>query len=121
MEIGYAENDGNGGCTFVHFKSNELANQYDRNEIESRVDELVHESAKAKDVARIIKKIRKDMNDKVLFIKEGESNAGVYSYCKHNGTIAGYEFALSAMKAKYPNATFLNGRSDEQLIKTLGL
>ena len=120
-EVGYAENDGNGGCTFVTLNATARALDLDRKAIEDKVDDLVHEAAKAKDLARMVRKVRKDMNTKVLFIKENEFTAGAYSYCKHNGTVPGFEAALAAMKAKYPNATFLNGMSDAQLIHTLGL
>ena len=89
--------------------------------VEERVDELVHEAAKAKDIARIIRKIRKDMTTRICFIKAGEFDAGAYSFCKHNGTAEGAVRADAAMRAKYPDATFLNGMSDAQLIHTLGL
>ncbi len=120
-DIGYAENDGHGGCTFVTFSPAGIALGLDRKAVEDRVDDLVHEAAKAKDLARIIRKVRKDMNDKVLFIKAGEFDAGSYSFCKHNGTVPGFDAAFAAMKKKYPDATFLNGMSDAQLVHTLGL
>ena len=120
-EIAYAENDGNGGCTFVTLNATGRAHDFDRKAIEDKVDELVHEAAKAKDLARIIRKVRKDMNTKVLFIKENEFDAGAYSYCKHNGTVPGFDAALAAMKAKYPDAVFLNGMSDAELVHVLGL
>ena len=47
--------------------------------------------------------------------------AGAYSYCKHDGTVPGFDSTLARMKAKYPDATFLNGMSDAQLVHTLGL
>jgi hypothetical protein len=120
-EVATAENDGNGGCTFIHLNATGRALDLDPKAIEDKVDDLVHEAAKAKDLARIIRKVRKDMNTKVLFIKAGEFAAGAYSYCKHNGTLPGFDATLTAMKAKYPDATFLNGMSDAQLVHTLGL
>ena len=120
-DVAYAENDGNGGCTFVTLSAEGIHLGLDRKAIEDRIDDLVHEAAKAKDLARIIRKVRKDMNTKVLFIKAGEFDAGSYSYCKHNGTVPGFDAALAAMTKKYPDATFLNGMSDAQLIHTLGL
>ena len=120
-DAGYAENDGHGGCTFVTLSPYGISLGLDRKVVEETVDALVDEAAKAKDIARIVRKVRKDMNDKVLFIKEGEFDAGSYSYCKHNGTLPGFDAALAAMKKKYPTATFLNGMSDAQLVYTLGL
>ena len=120
-DVGYAENDGHGGCTFVTLSAAGIALGLDRKAVEERVDELVHEAAKAKDIARIIRKIRKDMTTRICFIKAGEFDAGAYSFCKHNGTAEGAVRADAAMRAKYPDATFLNGMSDAQLIHTLGL
>ena len=120
-DVAYAENDGHGGCTFVTLSPEGIRLGLDRKALEEKVEHLVHEAVKAKDFARIIRKVRKDMNDKVLFIKEGEFSAGAYSYCKHNGTVPGFDATLAAMKKKYPTATFLNGMSDAQIIHTLGL
>ena len=121
VDVAYAENDGHGGCTFVTLSPEGIAMGIDRKALEDRIDDLVDEAAKAKDIARMVRKVRKDMNTKVLFIKENEFEAGCYSFCKHNGTVQGFDAAFAAMKKKYPNATFLNGMSDAQLIHTLGL
>ena len=121
VEVAYAENDGHGGCTFVTLNPHGISLGLDRKALEDRVDDLVDEAAKAKDLARMVKKVRKDMNTKVLFIKENEFEVGCYSFCKHNGTVPGFDAAFAAMKKKYPTATFLNGMSDAQLIHTLGL
>lgn len=121
VDVAYAENDGHGGCTFVTLSSEGVALGLDRKALEDRIDDLVDEAAKAKDIARMVRKVRKDMSTKVLFIKENEFEAGCYSFCKHNGTVPGFDAAFAAMKKKYPNATFLNGMSDAQLIHTLGL
>jgi hypothetical protein len=121
VEVAYAENDGHGGCTFVTLTEKGIALGLDRKAIEERIDDLVDEAAKAKDIARLIRSVRKDMTTKVLFIKENEFEAGCYSFCKHNGTVPGFDAAFAAMKKKYPNATFLNGMSDAQLVHTLGL
>jgi hypothetical protein len=120
LAVAYAENDGNGGCTFVNLTPSGISLGLDRKTLEEKVDALVHEAAQAKDLARIIRSVRKDMNTKVLFIKAGETT-GAYSYCKHNGTVPGFDTALAAMKKKYPDAVFLNGMSDAQLVHTLGL
>jgi hypothetical protein len=120
-DVAYAENDGHGGCTFVTLSAEGIAMGIDRKALEDRIDDLVDEAAKAKDTARLVKKVRKDMTTKVLFIKENEFEAGCYSFCKHNGTVPGFDAAFAAMKKKYPNATFLNGMSDAQLVHTLGL
>lgn len=120
-DVGYAENDGHGGCTFVTLSAEGIAMGIDPKALEDRIDHLVHDAAKAKDTARLVRKVRKDMTTKVLFIKENEFEAGCYSFCKHNGTVPGFAAAFAAMKKKYPNATFLNGMSDAQLVHTLGL
>ena len=121
IDVGYAENDGHGGCTFVTLSPEGIAMGIDRKTLEDRIDDLVDDAAKAKDTARLVRKVRKDMTTKVLFIKENEFEAGCYSFCKHNGTVPGFDAAFAAMKKKYPNATFLNGMSDAQLVHTLGL
>ena len=121
IDVAYAENDGHGGCTFVTLSSEGIAMGFDRKALENRIDDLVDEAAKAKDTARMVRKVRKDMNTKVLFIKENEFEVGCYSFCKHNGTVPGFDACLAAMTKKYPNATFLNGMSDAQLVHTLGL
>lgn len=120
-DVGYAENDGNGGCTFVTLSPHGTSLGLDRKVVEETVDNLVHEAAKAKDMARIIRKVRKDMTDKVCFIKAGEFTAGAYSFCKHNGTAEHAARTLAAMKAKYPDASFLNDLGDAALIHALGL
>ena len=120
-DVGFAENDGHGGCTFVTLSPAGIALGLDRKAVEERIDELVDEAAKAKDIARIVRKVRKDMTRRVCFIKAGEVDAGAYSYCQHNGTPEGAARADAAMRAKYPDATFLNAMSDAQLVHTLGL
>jgi hypothetical protein len=118
-DVAYAENDGNGGCTFVTLSAHGISLGLDRKVLEERIDALVHEAAKAKDLARILRKIHKDMTDKVLFLKAGDS--GAYSYCKHNSTVEGAIATTERMKAKYPDATFLNGMSDAELVHILAL
>ena len=120
-DVAYAENDGHGGCTFVTLNDHGISLGLDRKALEERIEALVHEAAKNKDLARIIRKVRKDMNDKVLFKKSPAMPAGEYSYCKHNGTVPGFDATLAAMKAKYPNAIFLNGMSDAQIVTALAL
>lgn len=119
-DIAYAENDGHGGCTFVTLSPEGIVMGIDRKALEDRIDNLVDEAAKAKDLARIVRKVRKDMNTKVCFIKAGQFETGSYSFCKHNGTVLGFDAALAAMTKKYPDATFLNGMSDAQIVHTLG-
>ena len=118
-DVAYAENDGNGGCTFVTLSAHGISLGLDRKVLEERIDALVHEAAKSKDLARILRKIHKDMTDKVLFLKAGDS--GAYSYCKHNGTVEGAIATTERMKAKYHDATFLNGMSDAELVHILAL
>lgn len=120
-DVAYAENDGNGGCTCVHLSPAGVALGLDRKAVEEKVDALVHEAAEQKDKARMLRTIRKDMLTKVLFIKAGEVTEGAYSYCKHNGTPEGAARADAAMRAKYPDAVFLNGLSDCALLHALGL
>jgi hypothetical protein len=116
--IGTAENDGNGGCTFVHVDESKLPSEVRSYDFERIVDDLVHEAAKAKDRQRIVRKVRKDGSDKVLFLVPGEPS-GAYRTCRHAGTAEAIAATESRMAAKYAGAVFLNNLSDEALLAAL--
>jgi hypothetical protein len=130
--IGYASNEGHGGNTFCHFnspadkakaeafaaKANPLDYGWDFKSsltIDDLADILVERHDKAKANEKILKKVKKDMIDKVVFIKEGENPKMGYRILKCGS--ANIEKGIAAMKAKYGNnITIFNNAPDSALI-----
>lgn len=137
--IGFASNEGHGGCTFCHFNTpadeakalafakNANANDFKGWEFladkgmsfDCLIDILVERNDHAKANEKIIKKVKKDMLDKVVFVKEGEDAKMGYRILKCGA--AGIEKGIIAMKAKYGNVTIFNNASDEVLVATFCL
>lgn len=88
--VGSAENDGHGGCTFVHLndkgraipalvEANKLS-EIDDNSLTSIVDELVEKTLRDKWVAKQRKKTEKELATKVLFNRKGDKEGSFRTY-----------------------------------------
>lgn len=137
--IGFASNEGHGGCTFCHFNNpadeakalafakNANANDFKGWEFladkgmsfDCLVDILVERHNDAKANEKIIKKVKKDMLDKVVFVKEGENPKMGYRILKCGS--AGIEKGILAMQTKYGKVTIFNNASDEVLVSAFCL
>jgi hypothetical protein len=88
--IGSAENDGHGGCTFVHLNDKGRAipalveasrlSELDDNSLTSIVDELVGKTIHDKWVAKQRKKTEKELATKVLFNRKGDKDGSFRTY-----------------------------------------
>jgi hypothetical protein len=127
---GEASNEGHGGCTFVHYKTEvcrgfceDLAKAAKPSDygwdfaesltFDNLIDILVERLGKAKANASILKKVKKDLADKVVFVKAGECPKQGYRILKCGA--AGIAKGIEAMKAKYGNITIYNGLDDASL------
>ena len=137
--IGFASNEGHGGCTFCHFSTpadeakalafakNANANDFKGWEFlaekgmsfDCLIDILVERNDHAKANEKIIKKVKKDMLDKVVFVKEGEDAKMGYRILKCGA--AGIEKGILAMQTKYGKVTIFNNAPDSVLISTFCL
>jgi hypothetical protein len=137
--IGYASNEGHGGCTFCHFntpadeaKAIAFAKQANVNDfkgwefmadkglsIDILVDILIERNDKAKANEKIIKKVKKDMADKVIFVKEGEDPKMGYRILKCGA--AGIEKGIIAMQTKYGKVTIFNNAPESVLVSAFCL
>jgi hypothetical protein len=90
VTVGSAENDGHGGCTFVHLndkgrsipdlvEANKLS-EIDDNSLTSIVDELVEKAIHAKWVEKQRKKTEKELATKVLFNRKGDKEGSFRTY-----------------------------------------
>jgi len=90
VTVGTAENDGHGGCTFVHLndkgknilnivKANALA-EFDDDSLQSIVDDLVGKAIHDKWVANQRKKVAKELATKVLFNRKGDKEGSFRTY-----------------------------------------
>jgi hypothetical protein len=90
VTIGSAENDGHGGCTFVHLNDKGRAipdlveasrlSELDDNSLTSIVDELVEKTLRDKWVEKQRKKTEKELATKVLFNRKGDKDGSFRTY-----------------------------------------
>jgi hypothetical protein len=88
--IGSAENDGHGGCTFVHLNDKGRAipalveasrlSELDDNSLTNIVDELVGKTIHDKWVDKQRKKTEKELATKVLFNRKGDKDGSFRTY-----------------------------------------
>jgi len=124
---GEASNEGHGGCTFVHYKTEvckgfceDLAKSAKPSDygwdfcesltFDNLLDILVERMEKAKANAAIVRKVKKDMADKVVFVKEGENPKQGYRILKCGAE--GIARGVQQMRLKYGNITVFNGLDD---------
>jgi len=132
--IGEAANEGHGGCTFVHYINDaaritaeafaKTINPADVKgwdfladrgfEFDCLVDMTVQSECEKKAQVSALKKIKKDLADKVVFVKAGECPKQGYRILKCGSD--GIPKGIEAMKAKYGNITVFNGLDDASLI-----
>jgi len=115
--VGTAENAGHGGCTFVHVETSKVPRDLDGIDLETIVDELAYAEVDRKEVDKAVRRVLKDMKDKVVFLKPGESlkqgwriwriGAVVNSYFTHQ--------TVQQVLAKYPAATILNSKTEDEI------
>jgi len=131
--IGEAANEGHGGCTFVHFVNADaktLAESFAKPinpadvkgweflasegfTFDCLVDIAVQSECKKKADAATIKRVKKDMLDKVVFVKAGECPKQGYRILRCG--VAGIAAGIEQMKTKYADCVVFNGQSDEAL------
>jgi len=132
-KIGEASNEGQGGCTFIHYvdanakatleafaKSLNPADfkgwefRIEGFDVTDLVDILVEQEDKKKETQKIVKKVKKDCADKVIFLKSGADPKMGYSLLKCGA--ANIERGIIAMQTKYgKDITIVNGLSDEAI------
>ena len=88
--IGSAENDGHGGCTFVHLNEKgraipaiitaERLPEFNENSLVHIVDDLVEKSIHSKWVEKQRKKVEKELATKVLFNRTGDNDGSFRTY-----------------------------------------
>ena len=88
--IGSAENNGHGGCTFVHLNDKgravpevveaEKLPEFDDNSLTSIVDKLVEKTLRDKWVEKQRKKTEKELATKVLFNRKGDKDGSFRTY-----------------------------------------
>lgn len=127
---GEASNEGHGGCTFVHYKTEvckgfceDLAKSAKPSDygwdfcesltFDNLIDILVERMEQAKANASVLRKVKKDMADKVVFVKEGENPKQGYRIlrCGAEGIARG----VQQMRLKYGNITIYNGMTDSEI------
>ncbi len=131
--IGEAANEGHGGCTFVHFvnatakaTADAFAKSINPADVDGwefladsgftfdcLVDIAVQSESKKKADASTLKRVKKDMLDKVVFVKSGECPKQGYRILRCGA--AGIASGIEQMKTKYPDCIVFNGQSDEAL------
>ncbi len=137
--IGTASNEGHGGCTFIHFTNEaaeNTANAFAKTinpsdvggwefmadkgfTIDCLVDIVVEREENKKANASILRKVKKDIADKVVFVKAGECPKQGYRILKCGA--AGIAKGIESMKAKYGEITVFNGMDDASLLAKFGI
>jgi hypothetical protein len=131
--IGTASNEGQGGCTFIHYvdaKAKATAEAFAQTispadikgwefltsgfTVDALVDVLVEQEEKKKEAQKIVKKVKKDCLDKVIFLKPGANPKMGYSLLKCGAE--NIAKGVQAMRFKYGNdITIINGLTDEAI------
>ena len=127
---GEASNEGQGGCTFVNYKTEvckgfceDLAKSAKPSDygwdfcesltFDNLIDILIERMEKAKANSSILRKVKKDLADKVVFVKEGENPKEGYRILKCGAD--GIARGVQGMRLKYGNITVFNGLDDSAL------
>ena len=128
--IGEASNEGHGGCTFVRYlnEAARIAGEAFAKTInpadiagwefladkgftlDCLVDMVVEDEQKKKAAASVLRRVKKDLADKVVFVKPGECPKQGYRVLKCGA--AGIAKGIEDMKAKYGAITVYNGLDD---------
>ena len=124
--IGEATNEGRGGST--DFSPSKLYNQIKSahdikdNDLIDSIDKKVYDAFNAKDINKILKRIKKDMAKKVLFFKTDKGNDS-YSFfeLKDKSVLndKSKDFLSNEIKKKYPEAIILNNMNDQEIIEII--
>ena len=90
VTVGTAENDGHGGCTFVHLndKGRDIPalveasrlSELDENSLLSIVDDLVEKTIHSKWVEKQRKRVEKQLATTVLFTRKGDKDGSFRTY-----------------------------------------
>lgn len=90
VTVGTAENDGHGGCTFVHLNDKGRAipaiveasrlSEIDENSLTAIVDELVEKTIHSKWVEKQRKRVEKQLATTVLFNRKGDKDGSFRTY-----------------------------------------
>lgn len=112
--VGTAENDGHGGCTFIHLndkgrsipalvEANRLS-EIDDNSLTSIVDNLVENAIRSKWVEKQRKKVEKQLATTVLFNRKGDKD-GTFRTYKLTGKSPAEVLAFAKEVAGKPDVT----------------
>jgi len=112
--VGTAENDGHGGCTFIHLNekgrsildivsANALA-EFDDGSLQSIVDDLVGQGMHDKWVAKQRKKVEKQLATTVFFNRKGDKDGSFRTY-KLTGKSPAEIVAFATQVAGKPDVT----------------
>ena len=115
--IGSAENAGHGGCTFVHVEPTKVPADLAGTDWEEAVDHLSYREVERKEVDKAVRRILKDMTDKVCFLKAGESlKTGwrTWRLSVVNTWMLDQTIKHDVLK-KYPDATILNSKTEDEI------
>lgn len=122
--IGNAENAGHGGCTSVHLDQAKVSNDMvtlvagmTHRDWEDVVDELSYREVDRKETDKALRRVLKDMTDKVCFLKAGESLRNGWRTWRlsiPNAWMLDQTIKHEVLK-KYPDATILNGKTEGEL------
>ena len=114
VTVGTAENDGHGGCTFVHLndkgrsipalvEANRLS-EIDDNSLTSIVDNLVENAIRSKWVEKQRKKVEKQLATTVLFNRKGDKD-GTFRTYKLTGKTPAEVLAFAKEVSQKPDVT----------------
>jgi len=112
--VGTAENDGHGGCTFVHLNdkgrsipalvSASKLSELDDNSLTSIVDNLVEQAIRSKWVEKQRKRVQKELATTVLFNRKGDKDGSFRTY-KLTGKSPAEVVAFANEVAQKPDVT----------------
>ena len=112
--VGTAENDGHGGCTFVHLNdkgrsipalvSASKLSELDDNSLTSIVDNLVEQAIRSKWVEKQRKRVQKELATTVLFNRKGDKDGSFRTY-KLTGKSPAEVMAFAKEVAQKPDVT----------------
>lgn len=115
--VGYAENAGHGGPNEVHVEPSKVPADLAATDWETVVDDLAYAEVDRKEIDKAVRRILKDMKDKVVFLKPGESLKMGWRTWRIGGVVNTYftHQTVQQVLAKYRDATILNSKTESEL------
>lgn len=98
-KAGRASNEGHGGCTFVHLDETFRHLDTPENDLDGKVDDLVHKLVCEKQDKAILASVKRDLSKNLLF-RRNDTKAGEMRIIKGIvGNKPAYEAKVAALKA----------------------